>query len=364
MKKIKPDQAHNSLPLLPPDYSFNSEHINKQLIKTHKALAELKGYARNLPNISILLNLILLQEAKDSSEIENIITSHDDLYRAISIKDYKATPQAKEVLKYRQALYTGYEMIKDKQMITNNMIIKIQEIIEDNSAGFRKLPGTVLKRANNDEILFTPPDNVDDIIRLMKNYEAFLNDDTDEIDPLIKLAIQHYQFEAIHPFYDGNGRTGRVINMLYLVLKGILNEPFLYLSSFIIKNKSEYYRLLRNVTYNNTWDDWIIFILAGIEETALNTLDISYKIIDSIEKSIDMMKANYPKIYSRELVELLYSNMYTKISDLVNNGIASRNIASQYLKQLEPTILTSEKVGREILFVNKEIRKLLSTNLK
>jgi len=198
----------------------------------------------------------------------------------------------------------------------------------------------------------------------MKNYEAFLNDDTDEIDPLIKLAIQHYQFEAIHPFYDGNGRTGRVINMLYLVLKGILNEPFLYLSSFIIKNKSEYYRLLRNVTYNNTWDDWIIFILAGIEETALNTLDISYKIIDSIEKSIDMMKANYPKIYSRELVELLYSNMYTKISDLVNNGIASRNIASQYLKQLEPTILTSEKVGREILFVNKEIRKLLSTNLK
>lgn len=356
---VDPHIAFNNLALLPPKKTFENKEIYKQLIKTHRALAELKGYSEKLPNKTIILNSIVLQEAKDSSEIENIITSHDDLYKALTLKNFKGSSEAKEVLKYRKALFIGQGLIKEKQILSTNMIIEIQQVIEDNRAGLRKLPGTTLMNDKTGEVMYTPPDNYDDIIRLMKNFEIFLNNRYDEIDTLIKLAILHYQFEAIHPFYDGNGRTGRIINVLYLVMNDLLKEPFLYLSSYIIKNKSKYYNLLRRVTFYEEWEEWIMFMLTAIEETSLQTLKMSYKIVDSLSFVSEKIKSNHPHIYSKEFVEILFSNVYTKISDLVDNGIASRNIAAKYLKELEPDILKSEKIGRETLYINQVLFEIL-----
>lgn len=361
MTKICPKSPYNSLPLLPPKKTFESKEIFKQLINTHRALAELKGYSEKLPNMSLIVNSIVLQEAKDSSEIENIITTHDDLYKAISLNNFKSSHEAKEVLKYQKALFTGHRLIIKNKILTSNMIIEIQQVIEENRAGFRKVPGTTLMNDKTGDVMYTPPDNIDDIIRLMSNLEKFLNDTQDDLDPLLKLAIQHYQFEAIHPFYDGNGRTGRIINVLYLVLCDLLKEPFLYLSSYLIKNKSTYYRLLRGVTYNDAWEDWIMFMLIAIEKTSLQTLEMSYKIVDAINTVAEMIRNNHPKIYSKELVEILFSKVYTKISDLVEMKIASRNIASQYLKELEPHILISKKIGRETLYINRILFDLLKS---
>ncbi len=357
-EKFNPNKPYNTLEILPPKIDFESPKIFKQLIKTHRILAELKGYSEKLPNKNIILNSIVLQEAKDSSEIENIVTTHDNLFKALSVKDIKIDTQTKEVLDYRKALFTGFNLIKEKGILTSNMLIKIQEEIEANNAGFRKLPGTTLSNASTAEVMYTPPDNYNDIVRLMSNLENFINTDTDEIDPLIKLALIHYQFEAIHPFYDGNGRTGRIINVLYLVLKDLLKEPFLYLSSYIIQNKSEYYKLLRNVTKEEAWEEWILFILTAIERTSEQTLETSQKVINLFEKVSNKIQNEFPKIYSKELVEILFSNVYTKISNLVDNNIASRNIAANYLKKLSPEILRKEKVGRETIYINKELYTL------
>lgn len=351
--KFDPKRPHNDLDLLPPKINFESPTLLKQLIKTHKILAELKGYSEKLPNKNIILNSIVLQEAKDSSEIENIVTTHDKLYKALSVKGVKVDAQTKEVLDYRRALFTGFDLIQKDNILTSNMLIEIQESLEENKAGFRKLPGTTLANAQTGEVMYTPPDNYQDISRLMSNLDNFINTDDEEIDPLIKIAIIHYQFESIHPFYDGNGRTGRIINVLYIVLKDLLKEPFLYLSSYIIKNKSEYYRLLRNVTKENNWEEWILFMLISIEITAEKTLRTSQKVMDLFENVSTKIHEDFPKFYSKELVEILFSNVYTRISDLVDNGIASRNIASNYLQQLSPDILTKEKVGRETIYINK-----------
>ncbi|MFA7056444.1 MAG: Fic/DOC family N-terminal domain-containing protein [Candidatus Cloacimonadales bacterium] len=356
--KFDPKKPHNDLDLLPPKINFESPKLFKQLIKTHKVLAELKGYSEKLPNKKIILNSIILQEAKDSSEVENIVTTHDKLYKALSVNDINIDAQTKEVLDYRKALFTGFDLIQKNNILTSNMLIKIQESIEENTAGFRKLPGTTLANAQTGEVMYTPPDNYSDIARLMSNLENFINTDDDEIDPLIKLALIHYQFESIHPFYDGNGRTGRIINVLYLVLKDLLKEPFLYLSSYIIKNKSEYYRLLRNVTKEDNWEEWVFFILTAIEETSEKTLITSQRIMTLFENVSAKIYKDFPKIYSKELVKILFTNVYTRISDLVDNGIASRNIASNYLQELSPEILTKEKVGRETIYINKGLYDL------
>ena len=222
-----------NLKMLPPELNPDQSQILKQLIRSHKALAELKGFSETVPNKNILINSVIINEAKDSSEIENIITTHAELFRAMSKENYK-NPAAKEVVNYRRALWRGFELIKEKQLLTTNMIIEIQSIIEKNNAGIRKVPGTVLKNPQNGEIIYTPPESERRIRELLSNLENYINEDSDEVDPLIKMAVIHYQFESIHPFYDGNGRTGRILNVLFLVLKDILNSPILYLSKYCL----------------------------------------------------------------------------------------------------------------------------------
>lgn len=256
-----------SLSPLPPKADLESKAVLKQLARAHRALAELKGYSGIIPNKHILINAITINEAKDSSEIENIITTHDELFKAMSLENYN-NPAAKEVVHYRTALWRGYELVKEKQILTTNMIVEIQELIEKNRTGIRKLPCMVLKNDLTGEIVYTPPDSEHEILMFMSNLEEYINIDFDNVDSLIKLAIIHYQFEAIHPFYDGNGRTGRIINVLYLILKDLLDSPILYLSKFIIRNKIAYYRLLQEVSTKESWEDWVLFILEGIEQTA------------------------------------------------------------------------------------------------
>ncbi|MDO9576828.1 MAG: Fic/DOC family N-terminal domain-containing protein [Candidatus Cloacimonadales bacterium] len=356
---IDPDKAYNDLPNIPPQDIKLNDDLYVQLIKSHKVLAELKGYSELLPNKNIILNSITLEEAKDSSEIENIITTHDELYKAIALKRKSHNPAIKEVLNYRRALFLGMELIKEKGIFTTNMIIAIQQEIEENEAGLRKLPGTKLMNDLTGEIRYTPPDDQDVIKSLMRNLEEFINIENERLDPLIRLAIIHYQFEAIHPFYDGNGRTGRIINVLYLILEGLLNEPFLYLSSYIIRHKPKYYSLLHNITYKGEWEPWLMFMLQAIETTAKETLTMSENIIKLFDATSVIIKNEFNKIYTKELVEVLFSNVYCKISDLVDNGIASRNIASNYLKMLETKgILKSVKIGREVIYINEKLFEL------
>jgi len=350
----------SKLKALPPPLSqMETKKILKKLTRANKSLAELKGYSDTIPNKNILINAIIINEAKDSSEIENIVTTHDELFKTMSREKYQ-NPAAKEVVNYRTALWHGFQIVNNRQMITTNMILEIQEIIETNKAGIRKLPGTVLKNENTGESIYTPPSGEKEIISLLNNLEKFINEDKNDIDPLVKLAIIHYQFEAIHPFYDGNGRTGRILNVLYLVLKDLLDSPILYLSKYIIRNKSTYYRLLREVTEEENWEDWILFILQGIEETAIETLNLVKKIMNSLEITGQEIKEKLPKIYSKELVELLFFEFYTKISFIQEGLQVTRKTAAGYLAELEEKgFLTSEKIGRERIFLNNNLFEIV-----
>jgi Fic family protein len=349
----------NNLKALPPEVELETKRVLKQLTRSHRSLAELKGFADMIPNKNILINAVTINEAKDSSEIENIITTHDELFKAMSGGNYKS-PAAKEVVNYRTALWHGYKLVKEKEFLTTNMVIEIQRFIESNRAGVRKLPGTVLKNEATGEIVYIPPSGEQEILSLLSNLEQYINNDYDNIDPLIKLAVIHYQFESIHPFYDGNGRTGRIINVLYLVLKELLDSPVLYLSKYIIRNKSAYYRLLQEVTVKENWEEWILFILQGIEETANETLILVKKINDLLENTAEKIKDELPKIYSRELVNLIFFEFYTKISYIQEGLGVSRKTASNYLSTLEEEgFLISEKIGRERIYLNKGLFKIV-----
>jgi len=351
--------ANNGLKLLPPDVNLETRRVLKQLARSHRALAELKGYADTIPNKHILINAITINEAKDSSEIENIITTHDELFKAMSKENYN-NPQAKEVVNYRTALWHGYELVKKRGVITTNVIVDIQEIIEQNRAGIRSLPGTELKNTVTGEIVYKPPAGEEEILSLMSNLEKYINNDEDTIDSLIKLVVIHYQFESIHPFYDGNGRTGRIINVLYLVLKQLLDSPILYLSKFIIRNKSAYYRLLQEIRDKGNWEEWILYILEGIEETAEETLGLVKKINNLVEETADEIKKELPSIYSRDLVDLLFIEFYTKISYIKEGLNVTRKTASGYLSTLEDAgFLVSEKLGREKIYLNKALFDLV-----
>ena len=329
------------------------------MAKANRALAELKGYADTIPNKYILINAIMINEAKDSSEIENIITTHDDLYKAMSDVP-GATPAAKEVVSYRRALWHGYEQVKSREMLTTNMIVDIQEIIEKNGAGIRKLSGTVLRNEKTGEIVYTPPVGEDEIRRLLANLEKYINDDDNDIDPLIKLAVIHFQFESIHPFYDGNGRTGRIINILYLVLKQLLDSPILYLSSYIIRNKSEYYKLLQEVRTKQNWEAWIVYILKGVEQTSSETLKLIRDINMEIEIMSKEIKERLPKIYSKELLELLFYEFYTKTVYIEKGLSVTRKTAAGYLSSLEKEgFLASEKIGKERIYKNTRLYRII-----
>jgi Fic family protein len=363
MKKLanqKNDVPFNELPLLPPDHAkVETIAVLRQVVQSSIALAELKGLAYTLPNPSILLNAVILKEARVSSEIENVITTHDKLYQALSATGTQVDHATKEVLRYREAMLAGFNMIMQKGFLNANGIVAIQEILEENKAGLRKLPGTSLKNAVTGEVIYTPPDDYDTILVLMKNLEVYVNE-TDVLSPLIKLAVQHYQFESIHPFYDGNGRTGRIINVLYLCLHGLLDSPVLYLSDYIIKHKADYYRLLGEVKTKGNWEEWVLFMLRAVEETSKQTTDQIRSINKLFLKLQDKIKTNAAKLYNKELLELLFEQPYCKIEFLVDRLNVSRVTASKYLNGLEKIgVLQSKKIWKETLYINTELFELL-----
>ena len=342
--------------------NLKTNKILEQLTLSSRALAELKGYANTIPNMHILINAVTINEAKDSSAIENIVTTHDDIYKVLTESGYKEE-NAKEVVDYRNAIWLGYEQIKKDGYISTNTIIKIQGAIEHNNAGIRKLPGTELKNSITGETIYTPPQNEQEIRAYLKNLEDFINNNEDGIDPLIKVCLIHYQFESIHPFYDGNGRTGRILNILYLVLNKLIDSPILYLSKYKNKTKQEYYKLFTEVRDNNNFEDWILYILKGIEITSKETILLIEKIQNEMKNYKEEFRTKLPKIYSKELLESLFYEVYTKISYIEKACNVTRITATSYLNQLEEVgLLESEKIGRERLYKNTRLIKLLSEN--
>lgn len=358
---MRQNAPYNNLNKLPPKKEkVETIKTLKQTNKAATALAELKGIAKTIPNQSMLLNAIVLQEAKDSSEIENIITSQDELYKALTMNYANVSAETKEVVNYRKAIFHGYNLIKKQGFLKINDIVNIQQEIVDNSAGIRSLPGTVLKNIKTGKVVYTPPQNKDEILDLLTNFINHFNHNKQDVSTLINLAILHYQFESIHPFYDGNGRTGRILNILYLILNELLDIPILYLSSYIIDNKTVYYKLLNNTNKTGEWEDWIIFMLQAIEMTSLQTIEKISLIRQLLDRTVEKVQKYSPKIYKKELVELLFDQPYSKIEFVVNRLNVERKAASRYLKELEKIgILKSQKVGRETLYINKELIKVL-----
>ena len=346
--------------MLPLEQDLETKTILKKIVSSNKALAELKGIAKSIPNQTILINALSLQEAKDSSEIENIVTTHDELYRA-TVSSSDISQRAKEVQRYTQALFKGFSLVQDKQLLLKKHIVEIQQVLEDNTAGIRTQSGTMLKNEKTGEVIYMPPQNHEDIQNLMDNLEEYINNTSlQDYDPLVKMAIIHYQFESIHPFYDGNGRTGRIINILYLMLNGLLDLPVLYLSSYIIQNKNDYYRLLHEVRIKDSWEEWILYMLDGVEQTAHKSIKLIGAITEVMRMTKESLRSELPKIYSKDLLELLFKHPYTKISFLVDELGITRKTATTYLRAIESVgIIESIKVGRDVYFINKELFKLL-----
>lgn len=348
------------IPTLPMEQEVETKAVLKQAAKAHRRLAELKGVAITIPNEQILISTLTLQEAKDSSAIENIITTHDEIFKAELYIENLRSPAAKEVQSYANALRKGFELVRKKKILSNSFILQIQEELEHNRAGFRKLPGTALKNQQTGETVYMPPQDYDSIVKLMQNLELFINDEElSDLDPLVKLAIIHHQFESIHPFYDGNGRTGRIINILYLVLENLLDLPVLYLSRYIIENKGEYYRLLQGVRDKSDWEQWILFILRGVEQTALQTIHLIENIKVLMMKYKQGIRSQFPRMYSQELINNLFSHPYTKIEFMEEALGVTRQTASSYLKELvEAEFLTLIKIGRSNFYLNKPLFEL------
>lgn len=355
-----------NIPTLPLSYDLETKAVLKQLNKANRALAELKGVALSIPNENILVSTLTLQEAKNSSEVENIVTTQDDLYQgaAASLSEYAVNAATKEVLNYREALQHGFRLVKDKGVLTASVIKEIQKMLEHNTAGFRSVPGTSLKRSDG-KTVYTPPQDKQSIIRLMDNLEIFINDDKIcDLDPLIKLAIIHHQFESIHPFYDGNGRTGRIVCVLYLVLTGRLDLPILYLSRYITHNKSEYYRLIQAIRDKNEdnvaqWEAWIQFMLKGVEETAIETTRLVKGISKLMAEFKSVLRPKFGKQYRHELLNNLFFHPYTKVEFLEKELMVSRITASRYLNSLLDTgFIDRVKIGKAYYYMNVPLMNL------
>lgn len=352
---------NRNLPLLPLKTDLETRAVLKSLPSAHAALAELKGIASTIPNQTILINTLGLQEAKDSSAIENIITTHDDLYKSeLNLASFK-TLNAKEVQNYIRATKLGFDLISRSGLLTNKIILKVQEELEGNHAGFRKLPGTTLKSSATGEVIYTPPQDPAEIKSLMTNLEKFISDRTIcNFDPLVKMAIIHYQFESIHPFYDGNGRTGRIINILYLIHENLQTLPILYLSKYIISNKSDYYRLLQSVREAENWEDWLLFMIKGIEQTARETIDLIVQIRELMIQYKNLLRERY-KFYSQDLLNNLFKHPYTKIEFIQRDLNVSRITAANYLNQLsDDKLLTKKKLGTGNYYINDPLFELLT----
>lgn len=350
-----------TIPTLPLTTDLDTKPILKKLAKAHQALAELKGVTGIIPNQSILISTLGLQEAKDSSAIENIVTTHDELYKSDASTKHFETYAAKEVYSYVAALQNGFQQVKRTGLLTNIHILEIQQTLEENSAGFRKLPGTVLKNEKSGEIVYTPPQEGHLILQLMNNLEQFINDDTlSDADPLAKMAVIHHQFESIHPFYDGNGRTGRIINILYLVKQGLLNTPVLYLSRYINQSKSEYYRLLQHTRETHAWEPWILYILDGIEKTSNQTTALINQMKDLMMEYKRKIRDELPKIYSQDLLNNLFRHPYTKIDFVMNDIQVGRTTATKYLDELVRIgLLSKHKKWKDNYYMNDSLIHLL-----
>ena len=338
---------------------FDTPAILKKLASSSRALAELKGIAASMPNQGILINTLGLQEAKDSSEIENIVTTHDELFKDDVLPESFANPAAKEVLRYRQALHVGFEQVRASGLLTANHIIQIQGELARNHAGFRKLPGTALKDGAG-RTVYTPPQDPAEIVGLMGDLERFLNDpDVLAVDPLIKMALAHHQFESIHPFYDGNGRTGRIVNVLYLVKEGLLDIPVLYLSKHIVRTKADYYRLLQTVRDDDTWEEWVLYMLDAVEQTAAQTLATIHAIKTALFDYKHRIRAQH-KFYSQDLINNLFTHPYTKIDFLQRDLQVSRITATKYLDALAVSgFVQKQKMGRGNYYVNVALNAIL-----
>ena len=354
------------IPALPLDFDFETKNILRQLSKSNRRLAELKGVALTIPNENILLSSLVLQEALDSSAVENIVTTSDELYRAeLDIKGEISNASAKEVLNYRQAMQVGFEMVRKKKLLTLNVVKQIQKELEHNNAGFRTVSGTKLKTSKGD-VVYTPPQTGEEVAKYMSNLEKYINtQELQDIDPLIKMAIIHHQFESIHPFYDGNGRTGRIISILYLVMNDLLDLPILYLSRYITHNKSEYYRLIQEIRDTapdnfNVWEEWIVFMLKGVEETAIETIRLVKSISALMAKYKSILKPLFGKQYKHELINNLFFHPYTKIEFMERDMAVQRKTAAKYLDTIvqETGLLQKQKLGRSNYYINTELIEL------
>lgn len=344
------NHPYNDLPLLPPAAELETKAVLKQAIAANRVLANLRGLAAQIPNQGVLINSIVLQEARLSSEIENIVTTNDELYRADADPEGKTDPHTKEVLRYRQALNFGFRELANRPL-TTNLFIDIVRIIKEVELGVRRVPGTALKNAHG-EVIYTPPEGEVIIRDKLSNLEQFIHAE-DELDPLVKMAVMHYQFEAIHPFEDGNGRTGRILNLLYLVEHGLLDIPVLFLSRYIIANRAEYYEGLRGVTERQEWEAWVLYMLRAVESTAQQTFDQVTRIRELMEQVREQVQRQAPAIYSKDLIEVIFKQPYTKIQFLVDSGIAKRQTASTYLQTLASLgLLRPNKQGREMYYIN------------
>lgn len=361
--------ASYKIPLLPLPYDLETKTVLRQANKANRKLAELKGVAQTIPNERILISSLTLQEAKDSSAVENIVTTQDDLYRAGLDANFTLIGAAtKEVLFYHEAINEGFKLVRNKNILALNDIKRIQEVLEQNSAGFRTTPGTQLKRSSDGAVIYTPPQDGQRIVELMSNLEQFINDDElCPIDPLVKMAIIHHQFESIHPFYDGNGRTGRIVNILYLVTSGLLDLPILYLSRYITHNKAEYYeriQAIRNATGDNSaqWEAWILYMLRGVEQTAEETIALVKNIGKLMTEYKNIIRPAFGGKYSHELLNGLFYHPYTKIGHLESNMQVSRQTAAKYLDRLASLgLLQKERMGKENYYINTKLMELFLT---
>jgi Fic family protein len=358
MKGFNKSQPYNDLPLLPPKAELETKEILTKTIKTSRALAQLNGAIRNIPNPSLFLDTIHLQEAKASSEIENIITTNDDLYQAVVADKKFDNPATKEVISYKEAIWLGFSRLELQPFITTNLCIELVQCIKQNTAGIRTLPGTALSNTQG-EVIYTPPSGEQVIREKMANLETFINEN-DSIDPLIKMAISHYQFGAIHPFSDGNGRTGRILLLLQLKLEKLLEVPALFLSEYIIEHKDMYYEGLRSVTENNDWSKFILYMLDMVETTAIKGLERLESIIQLMNTTGQEIKEKLPKVYSKDLVEVIFKLPYTKRQNLINADLGTPKTVGNYLIALEKEgFLKSIRVGKEKLYLNLPLMNIL-----
>ena len=348
----------NALPPLPPKVELESKTVLRKVIRASRSLAHLNGAIRNLPNPNLFIDSIHLQEAKASSEIENIVTTHEKLYQSyVGEGKFRYGPQ-KEVINYKEALWLGFERLKDRPFITTNLCVEIVQCIKQNSAGIRVNAGTQLRNSYG-EVVYTPPEGESVIRDKMAQLESFINSDS-ELDPLIKMALAHYQFEAIHPFADGNGRTGRVLLLLHLKMEGLLDVPVLFLSEYIMKHRNEYYRLLRGVTQEGDWESFVLYMLDMVQQSSMAALNRLNKIVELIETTSNSIKERLPKVYYKELMEVLFRLPYTKRQDLIDLQLGTPKTVGGYLKLLEEHgFLRSEKMGRERLYLNEALMKIL-----